>query len=318
MPSKSQPLELPRPQVTERTRRGGPGLPILILLILLVPATIATGVSALFRLGGLGGFTPALDPFLTPGWQLALSAIALILTFVAFSGIVIIQPLEARVVQLFGRYTCTIRTPGMRWVNPFTSRLRISTRIRNHETSVLKVNDAAGNPIEIAAAVVWQVRDTARAVFEVDHYIDFVRIQTETAVRYIATHYPYDSFDEAKTSLRDNAEEITRELSEEVAVRVRAAGVNVIESRITHLAYAPEIAHAMLQRQQAATVVAARTQIVEGAVGMVQLALKQLSEHDVVHFNEDRKAAMVSNLLVVLCGDRATQPVVNTGTVHHH
>jgi regulator of protease activity HflC (stomatin/prohibitin superfamily) len=196
-------------------------------------------------------------------------------------------------------------------------RRKVSTRIRNHETDVLKVNDADGNPIEIAAVVVWQVADTARAVFEVDDFIEFVAIQTETAVRHIANSYPYDAHGDAQMSLRDNADEITGKLSAEIGARVQSAGVEVIESRITRLAYAPEIAHAMLQRQQASAVVAARQRIVEGAVGMVELALDRLAAHDVVELDEERKAAMVSNLLVVLCGDRSTQPIVNAGSLYH-
>ncbi|GAB3872618.1 hypothetical protein GCM10029964_011330 [Kibdelosporangium lantanae] len=217
---------------------------------------------------------------------------------------------------LFGRYTGSVRTSGMRWVNPFTTRLRVSTRIRNHETSVLKVNDHDGNPIEIAAVVVWQVQDTARALFEVNDFIQFVSIQTETAIRHIANTYPYDNHGGESFSLRDNADEITEKLSAEIGARVESAGVRVIESRLTHLAYAPEIAQAMLRRQQAGAVVAARQLVVEGAVGMVEMALAKLTEHDIVDLDEERKAAMVSNLLVVLCGDRDTQPVVNAGSLY--
>jgi regulator of protease activity HflC (stomatin/prohibitin superfamily) len=238
---------------------------------------------------------------------------------IAIGGLVMVAPGEARVVQLFGRYTGTIRTDGLRWVNPLTQRRKVSTRIRNHETGVAKVNDADGNPIEIAAVVVWQVADTAQAVFEVDDFVQFVATQTETAVRHIANSYPYDAFgaDAGELSLRDNADEITERLATEVGARVAAAGVRIIESRITHLAYAPEIAQAMLRRQQAGAVVAARQRIVEGAVGMVELALNRLASHDVVNLDEERKATMVSNLLVVLCGDRDAQPVLNTGTLYH-
>ena len=219
-------------------------------------------------------------------------------------------------VQLFGRYTGTVRMPGLQWVNPFTTRRQLSTRIRNHETPVLKVNDADGNPIEIAAVVVWQVRDTARAVFDVDDFKEFVAIQAETAVRHIGMSYPYDARETGKVSLRENAEDITHELSAEIAVRVAPAGVGVVESRLTRLAYAPEIAQAMLRRQQAEAVVAARQRIVEGAVGMVRLALGRLMDEGVVELDEERKAAMVSNLLVVLCSEHATQPVINTGTLY--
>ncbi|MBT2405717.1 MULTISPECIES: SPFH domain-containing protein [unclassified Streptomyces] len=235
---------------------------------------------------------------------------------IATSGLNTVAPGEARVVQLFGRYRGTIRADGLRWVNPLTSREKISTRVRNHETAVLKVNDAYGNPIELAAVVVWRVEDTARAVFEVEDFTEFVETQTEAAVRHIAIEYPYDAHDEGGLSLRGNAEEITEKLAAELHARVEAAGVHIIESRFTHLAYAPEIASAMLQRQQAGAVVAARKQIVEGAVGMVELALNRLAEDEIVDLDPERKAAMVSNLMVVLCGDRAAQPVVNTGTLY--
>ncbi|WP_327264230.1 SPFH domain-containing protein [Streptomyces sp. NBC_01232] len=235
---------------------------------------------------------------------------------IAMCGLNTVAPGEARVVQLFGRYKGTVRTDGLRWVNPLTSRAKISTRVRNHETAVLKVNDAYGNPIELAAVVVWRVEDTARAIFEVEDFTEFVETQTEAAVRHIAIEYPYDAHDEGGLSLRGNAEEITEKLAVELHARVEAAGVQIIESRFTHLAYAPEIASAMLQRQQAGAVVAARKQIVEGAVGMVELALTRLAEQDIVDLDPERKAAMVSNLMVVLCGDRAAQPVVNTGTLY--
>ena len=219
-------------------------------------------------------------------------------------------------VQLFGRYNGTVREPGLRWVNPFTKRRKVSTRIRNHETAVAKVNDADGNPIEIAAVVVWQVRDTALALYAVDDFVKFVAIQTETAVRHIATSYPYDTSEPGQLSLRANADEITDRLSAEIAARVASAGVTIIESRLTRLSYAAEIAQAMLRRQAASAVVAARTRIVEGAVGMVELALHRLEEQDVVELDEERKAAMVSNLLVVLCSEQATQQVVNTGSLY--
>ncbi|MFF4421437.1 SPFH domain-containing protein [Streptomyces sp. NPDC001549] len=241
--------------------------------------------------------------------------LGLVSTF-AMCGLNTVAPGEARVVQLFGRYKGTVRADGLRWVNPLTSRERISTRVRNHETAVLKVNDAYGNPIELAAVVVWRVEDTARATFEVEDFTEFVETQTEAAVRHIAIEYPYDAHDEGGLSLRGNAEEITEKLAVELRERVDAAGVHIIESRFTHLAYAPEIASAMLQRQQAGAVVAARKQIVEGAVGMVELALTRLAEQDIVDLDPERKAAMVSNLMVVLCGDRAAQPVVNTGTLY--
>ncbi|MBK0869576.1 MAG: SPFH domain-containing protein [Saccharopolyspora sp.] len=242
-------------------------------------------------------------------------AALLVIAAVLLSGLIAVAPGEARVLQFLGRYTGTVRRTGLCWVNPFSSKTKISTRIRNHETAVMKVNDSDGNPIEIAAVVVWQVADTAQASFAVDSFVEFVETQTETAVRHIATSYPYDGDGAHGYSLRQNADEITGKLSAEIAARVEAAGVQVVESRLTNLAYAPEIAQAMLQRQQAGAVVAARQQIVQGAVGMVDLALQRLSEQEVVELDEERKAAMVSNLMVVLCGD--TQPVVNTGSLYH-
>lgn len=231
-------------------------------------------------------------------------------------GLTPISPGHARVIQLFGRYKGTVSNSGLQWVNPFTKRISVSTRIRNQETAQLKVNDADGNPIEIAAVVVWQVQDTAKAVYAVDDYVKFVTIQSETAVRHVASSYPYDSRGTGKLSLRDNADEITQRLSAEITARVMSAGVYVIETRLTRLSYAPEIAQAMLRQQQADAVVGARQRIVEGAVGMVRLALDRLENEGVVELDEERKAAMVSNLLVVLCSEQATQPIVNTGTLY--
>jgi regulator of protease activity HflC (stomatin/prohibitin superfamily) len=242
--------------------------------------------------------------------------IVLIIATGALAGLTPVVPGQARVIQLFGKYRGTIREPGLQWVNPLTRRIRVSTRIRNHETAQAKVNDADGNPIEIAAVVVWQVADTAKATYAVDDYTKFVSIQTETAVRHIASRYPYTSHGEGDLSLRDNAEEITARLSAEIADRVASAGVQIIESRLTRLSYAAEIAQAMLRQQQASAVVGARQTIVQGAVGMVQLALQRLEEEGVVELDEERKAAMVSNLLVVLCSEQATQPIVNTGTLY--
>jgi SPFH domain / Band 7 family len=242
--------------------------------------------------------------------------IVLILAGLLLLGLTPVTPGQARVIQLFGKYRGTIRDPGMQWVNPFTHRIKVSTRIRNHETAQAKVNDADGNPIEIAAVVVWQVADTAKATYSVDEYTKFVAIQTETAVRHIASRYPYTSTESGVLSLRDNAEEITQRLSAEIAERVAPAGVHIIESRLTRLSYAAEIAQAMLRQQQASAVVGARQRIVEGAVGMVQLALQRLEEEGVVELDEERKAAMVSNLLVVLCSEQATQQVVNTGSLY--
>lgn len=234
----------------------------------------------------------------------------------ALVGLVLVEPGQARVLQLLqGSYSGTLRQDGLRWVNPLNTRRAISTRIRNHDTGKAKVNDADGNPIEISAVIVWQVRDTARAMFDVDDFEEFVAVQTEAAVRHIAGSYPYDGGGES-ISLRQNADEITSKLSDEVGERVRSAGVQVIESRINQLAYAPEIAQAMLRRQQAGAVIAAREQIVQGAVGMVASALDRLEREHTVELDEERKAAMVSNLLVVLCGDQGAQPVVNTGTLY--
>jgi SPFH domain/Band 7 family protein len=245
-----------------------------------------------------------------------LGVILLIIATAGLAGLTPVTPGQARVLQLFGKYRGTVRDPGMQWVNPFTHRIRVSTRIRNHETAQAKVNDADGNPIEIAAVVVWQVQDTAKAIYAVDEYTKFVAIQTETAVRHIASRYPYTSQDGSTLSLRDNADEITGRLSAEIAARVQSAGVAIIESRLTRLSYAAEIAQAMLRQQQASAVVGARMKIVEGAVGMVQLALRRLEEESVVELDEERKAAMVSNLLVVLCSEQATQQVVNTGSLY--
>jgi regulator of protease activity HflC (stomatin/prohibitin superfamily) len=247
---------------------------------------------------------------------LIIAILLLIASSLAFQGLTSVVAGEARVVQLFGRYRGTIRTPGLHWVNPIARRRRVSTRIRNHETSIAKVNDADGNPIEIAAVVVWQVQDTAQAIYAVDDFTQFVSIQTETAVRHVASSYPYTSHGSGDLSLRDNAEEITQRLSAEIADRVRSAGVLIIESRLTRLSYAAEIAQAMLRQQQASAVVGARQRIVEGAVGMVQMALARLEAEDVVELDEERKATMVSNLLVVLCSEQATQPIVNTGTLY--
>ncbi|MEU2781397.1 MULTISPECIES: SPFH domain-containing protein [Streptomyces] len=296
---------MPAPRVREVAAHSiGGGLALLLGLVgLLVGAGLIAGATAV---GGTG----AKAALIIAGVLVAIAAL------LAMSGLNMVAPGEARVVQLFGRYRGTIRQDGLRWVNPFTSRTKISTRVRNHETAVLKVNDAYGNPIELAAVVVWRVEDTAQATFEVDDFLEFVSTQTEAAVRHIAIEYPYDAHDEAGLSLRGNAEEITEKLAAELHARVEAAGVQIIESRFTHLAYAPEIASAMLQRQQAGAVVAARRQIVDGAVGMVEAALARISERDIVELDEERKAAMVSNLMVVLCGDRAPQPVLNTGTLY--
>ncbi|GAB7100608.1 SPFH domain-containing protein [Thermobifida fusca] len=298
-------------QVEERLIEGASGIPVLIFSLVMMLAGAGGVIGGVVRINTLDAADVSAVALIVVGALLFLAGLFLL------CGLTMIDPNQARVVQLFGRYIGTLRIDGLRWVNPLTTRKPVSTRIRNHETAVMKVNDADGSPIEIAAVVVWQVEDTARAVFEVDDFVQFVSTQTEAAVRHIANNYPYDNHEGTdRLSLRDNADEITEKLSAELAERVASAGVRIIESRLTHLAYAPEIAQAMLQRQQAGAVIAARQQIVESAVGMVELALNRLAEQGVVDLDEERRAAMVSNLLVVLCGDRPTQPVVNTGTLY--
>jgi regulator of protease activity HflC (stomatin/prohibitin superfamily) len=234
----------------------------------------------------------------------------------ACTGFFIVQPNQAAVLQFFGRFVGVERHSGPRWANPFYTKKTVSLRVRNFESSKLKVNDLEGSPIEIAAVVVWQVHDSAEAIFNVDNYENFVHVQSEAALRQMATSYPYDLHEDHKIALRSHSREINQRLMEEVQERLARAGVTVIEARVSHLAYAPEIAQAMLQRQQASAIIAARTRIVEGAVSMVHMALDQLAAKGVVQLDEERKAAMVSNLLVVLCGERGTQPIVNTGTLY--
>ncbi len=295
---------LPSRRVTERVAGFLPGLRMLVLGIVLLLAGVALAVltAHLHHSGATA--------------VLVVCVLVFIAAVLVLRGLTAVTPGHARVIQLFGRYRGTIRESGLQWVNPFTERIVVSTRIRNQESAQAKVNDADGNPIEIAAVVVWQVRDTASAVYAVDDFTQFVTIQTETAVRHIASSYPYDNRGTEKLSLRDNADEITERLSAELTDRVRPAGVQIIESRLTRLSYAPEIAQAMLRQQQASAVVGARSRIVEGAVGMVRLALQRLEEEGVVQLDEERKAAMVSNLLVVLCSEQATQQVVNTGSLY--
>jgi regulator of protease activity HflC (stomatin/prohibitin superfamily) len=246
--------------------------------------------------------------------------IGAVILFVVFAflckGFFQVQPNQGMVLLLFGRYVGTARETGLRWTNPFLSKRAVSLRVRNFESSKLKVNDADGNPIEIAAVIVWQVVDTAEAVFQVDDYENYVHIQSESALRQMAQSYPYDAHDDGKPSLRSHGDEITAHLRDQIQERLGRAGVQVLEARISHLAYAQEIAQAMLQRQQAGAIIAARTRIVEGAVSMVEMALAHLNEHNIVQLDEERKAAMVSNLLVVLCGERGTQPVLNTGSLY--
>ncbi len=250
------------------------------------------------------------------GWWILFWILVLVADFIGWFGLTVVNPNEARVITLFGVYQGTIKQPGFWWVNPLTTRRRISLRVRNFESGKLKVNDHDGNPIEIAAVVVWRVVETFEAVFNVDDYENFVHVQSEAAVRNLATSYPYDAHEEGQISLRLSATEIAERLKHEIQERLACAGIEVIEARISHLAYAPEIASVMLRRQQASAVIAARQKIVEGAVGMVHMALDELSRRNVIELDEERKAAMVSNLLVVLCSERGAEPVVNAGTLY--
>ncbi len=277
------------------------GIPFIGVCLLLAAIGVLLLVSA-------DPIEPA--PHVIPGILL------LVLTGFLLKGFFQVAPNEAQVMQLFGRYAGSVREEGLRWTNPFYAKRRLSLRVRNFESGKLKVNDNDGNPIEIAAVVVWQVVDTAEAVFRVEDYENFVHIQSESALRQMAQSYPYDAHDDGEPSLRSHGEVINNHLRDEIQARLEQAGVQVIEARISHLAYAQEIAQAMLQRQQAGAIIAARTRIVEGAVSMVEMALDQLSRRGVVELDEERKAAMVSNLLVVLCGERGTQAVVNTGTLY--
>jgi regulator of protease activity HflC (stomatin/prohibitin superfamily) len=269
---------------------------------------VAIAALVVMTIGGIRAHDP---------WRIVLGFIAIAVCGFLLVGLFVVNPNEGKVLQLFGRYVGTAREQGLRWANPFYSKRRVSLRVRNFESSRLKVNDLDGNPIEIAAVVVWKVVDTAEAVFEVDDYENYVHVQSEAALRNMATSYPYDAHDEAQLSLRGHTLAIADHLRKEIQERLAKAGVEVVEARISHLAYAPEIAAAMLQRQQAGAIIAARQRIVEGAVGMVEMALHMLSHNHIVELDEERKAAMVSNLLVVLCGERNTQPIVNAGTLHH-
>jgi regulator of protease activity HflC (stomatin/prohibitin superfamily) len=287
--------------IRERKFDAVPGLPMLLLFLaalVLCGVGIVKGASDESVLVVLG------------------SALGLLLTIFLSAGLFVVNPNEGRVLQLFGDYVGTAHVPGLRWANPFYTKKRISLRVRNFESARLKVNDNEGNPIEIAAVVVWQVVDTAEAVFQVDDYNNYVKVQSESALRNLATSYTYDTHDDAQMSLRSHTAAVAEHLKKEIQERLSRAGVEVIESRISHLAYAQEIAASMLQRQQAGAIIAARQRIVEGAVGMVEMALEMLSRRDIVTLDDERKAAMVSNLLVVLCGERAAQPIVNTGTIY--
>jgi regulator of protease activity HflC (stomatin/prohibitin superfamily) len=287
--------------IRERQVTALPGLPMLLVLI------VAAGLA-------IWGIVDSARDDST--WLMAMYIVLTILVLFLMAGVFVVNPNEAKVLQLFGDYTGTVKTPGLRWANPFYSKKRVSQRVRNFESSKLKVNDNEGNPIEIAAVVVWRVVDTAEAVFEVDDYNNYVKVQTESALRNLATSYTYDAHDEHTISLRGTTQVVADHLKKEIQDRLARAGVEVMEARISHLAYAPEIAHAMLQRQQAGAIIAARQRIVEGAVGMVEMALEMLSKRDIVALDDERKAAMVSNLLVVLCGDKSTQPIINTGTIY--
>jgi regulator of protease activity HflC (stomatin/prohibitin superfamily) len=287
----------------ERERTVLPGLLMLAVLLLLIGWCV-------YSLIGLRN-----DPDFTP-LQVLVYVSLIIVSVICLGGLFIVQPNQGAVLQLFGKYVGTVKVPGLHWANPFYSKRHVSLRVRNFETARLKVNDQDGNPIEIAAVVVWKVVDTAEATFQVDNYENYVHVQSEAALRNLATAYPYDSHVESQTSLRGHTASVAKHLKEEIQERLQVAGVEVVEARISHLAYAPEIAAAMLQRQQASAIIAARQKIVEGAVGMVEMALEMLSEKNVITLDEERKAAMVSNLLVVLCGERSTQPVVNAGTLY--
>jgi len=287
--------------IRERQVNALPGLPVLLVLI-------AVDITAIYGL-----VDAAQDGSLT---RILICVIATIVATFLMAGLFVVNPNEAKVLQLFGAYSGTVKNPGLRWANPFYTKKRVSQRVRNFESAKLKVNDNEGNPIEIASVVVWRVVDTAEAVFEVDDYNNYVKVQTEAALRNLATSYTYDAHDEHTISLRGTTQVVADHLKKEIQDRLARAGVEAMEARISHLAYAPEIAHAMLQRQQAGAIIAARSRIVEGAVGMVEMALELLSKRDIVTLDNERKAAMVSNLLVVLCGDKSTQPIINTGTIY--
>jgi regulator of protease activity HflC (stomatin/prohibitin superfamily) len=287
--------------IRERAYNGMPGLPVLLVLIL-----VEAALTWMLVMNIRSQSAP----------EIVFSAVMIALATFLMAGLFMVNPNEGKVLQLFGEYKGTAKVQGLRWANPFLAKKKVSLRIRNFESSHLKVNDIDGNPIEIAAVVVWKVFETAEAVFEVDDYEHYVKVQSESALRNLATSYAYDAHDDAQVSLRGHTNAVADHLKREIHERLVKAGVEVIEARISHLAYAPEIAAAMLQRQQAGAIIAARQRIVEGAVGMVEMALDMLSKKSIIHLDEDRKAAMVSNLLVVLCGDRNTQPVINTGTIY--
>jgi regulator of protease activity HflC (stomatin/prohibitin superfamily) len=289
--------------IQERAGRTLPGYPVLFGLLAVTAVLVVALAFEVVDVGQLGA-----------GGEIALWVLVAALVL-GYGGLTAVNPNEARALVLFGRYNGSLKEQGFWWVNPFTRRRRVSIKVRNFESQKLKVNDHDGNPIEIAAVVVWRVADTAEALFEVDNYEQFLRVQTEAAIRTLATAYPYEPH-LAELSLRGNPHEVGEQLQTEVQGRLQKAGIEVMDTRISHLAYAPEIANAMLRRQQASAVIDARTRIVEGAVSMVEMALDQLSRRQIVDLDEERKAAMVSNLLVVLCSEHETQPVVNTGSLY--
>jgi regulator of protease activity HflC (stomatin/prohibitin superfamily) len=287
--------------IRERQINALPGILVLVILL----AAIGIGVWQVIEAA------QASSTGLVITYVIGIAVAAFLL-----AGLFVVNPNEGKVLQFFGDYVGTARTPGLRWANPLYTKKSVSLRIRNFESGRLKVNDNEGNPIEIASVVVWKVVDTAEAVFEVDDYNNYVKVQTESALRNLATSYTYDTHDDQTVSLRGSTQVVADALQKEVQDRLSRAGVDVLEARISHLAYAPEIAQAMLQRQQAGAIIAARQRIVEGAVGMVEMALDMLSKRDIITLDNERKAAMVSNLLVVLCGDRSTQPIINAGTIY--
>ncbi len=288
----------------ENPTRSLPGIPVLLLLLaaMIMGMYLIVSNAEAGAAGGLAG-VPA---------GMVMVVVGMFLMF----GLYKVEPNQAAVLNLFGKYIGTVKDGGLRWNSPFYGKKKVSLRVRNFESSKLKVNELDGSPIEIAAVIVWQVVDSAEAVYNVDDYESFVHIQSESAIRTMATSYPYDQHEEGQFALRSHAAEVSKHLMEELQERLADAGVQVLDSRISHLAYAPEIAQAMLQRQQANAIIAARTRIVAGAVGMVEMALEALQKNGVVHLDEERKAQMVSNLLVVLCGERSTQPVINAGTLY--
>ena len=293
-----------RKEITKAQYSGWTVLFLNLILFLIAVSLFIFGIVLLNKRVGGGGY------FLTLG------IILLVTSILTFVGLFTVEPNEAVVLILFGKYKGTEKTSGFRWANPFYTKKKISLRVRNFDSEKLKVNDQKGNPIEISAVVVWKVEDTAEAVFEVDDYLNYVHVQSESAIRHLATSYPYDDTEGEKISLRSSIDEVSEHLQKEIHERVSAAGVVVLEARINHLAYSPEIAHAMLQRQQAQAIIAARQKIVEGAVGMVEMALDKLKEESIVELDEERKANMVSNLMVVLCSDKAAQPIINAGTLY--